>query len=391
MSSDAIVSSIANRMNVPKSELLDPTSSDSAVKQALAESHVIQETKEYFASRGVDVSKFGGGGGIREISVARSDVLVLVKNFPFGTTKSEIEEMFREYGELGTILMPPSATIAIVEFVEPSDAKRAFSKLAYRRFKDTVLYLEKAPEGLLSGLTEKTAFAEDVTEETITAEDDADDAPSATLFVKNLSFNTTQESLAGVFGGQQGFRSALVRRKPDPKRPGQTLSMGFGFVEFSNPKEAVSAMKALQGLMVDGHALQLKISDRETSSDVKAEKKSSATSKVIIKNLPFQINKRELRTLLAAHGSLKSVRMPKKFDNTTRGFAFAEFTTPHEAQIALKTLSDVHLLGRRLVLEYASTGNAEEELEKMQWKVRKNWNAEQSFSNRLGRRQLELD
>ncbi len=49
-----MVSSIADRFKVPKADILDPGSNDAAVKLALAETHIIQETKKYLE----DVSIF---------------------------------------------------------------------------------------------------------------------------------------------------------------------------------------------------------------------------------------------------------------------------------------------------------------------------------------------
>jgi len=42
------MSSVADRLKVSKSELLDPSSNNAAVRLALAETHVIAETKKYF-------------------------------------------------------------------------------------------------------------------------------------------------------------------------------------------------------------------------------------------------------------------------------------------------------------------------------------------------------
>jgi multiple RNA-binding domain-containing protein 1 len=68
--------------------------------------------------------------------------------------------------------------------------------------------------------------------------------------------------------------------------------------------------------------------------------------------------------------------VPKKFDNSARGFAFAEFVTAREAENAIEALKDTHLLGRRLVIEFAAEDavDAEEEIEKMQKKVGKQVN-----------------
>lgn len=57
--------------------------------------------------------------------------------------------------------------------------------------------------------------------------------------------------------------------------------------------------------------------------------------------------------------------------NNRRGFAFAEFESPREAENCIRSLKDTHLLGRKLVLDYAEAEaiDAEEEIAKMQKKI----------------------
>jgi multiple RNA-binding domain-containing protein 1 len=50
--------------------------------------------------------------------------------------------------------------------------------------------------------------------------------------------------------------------------------------------------------------------------------------------------------------------LPKRFDRRSRGFAFLEFVTRHEAENAYNALKHTHLLGRHLVLEWAEEGEA---------------------------------
>lgn len=71
-------------------------------------------------------------------------------------------------------------------------------------------------------------------------------ADTATLFVKNLNFSTNEETLCNIFQNVDGFRSARIKYKNDPKNPGKKLSMGFGFVEFNNKDAAMKALKTLQ-------------------------------------------------------------------------------------------------------------------------------------------------
>lgn len=69
----------------------------------------------------------------------------------------------------------------------------------------------------------------------------------------------------------------------------------------------------------------------------------------------------------SAHGHLKSVRLPKKFDSRTRGFAFLDFVSRHEAESAYAALLHTHLLGRHLVLEWAE--EAEQDLDVLRKKA----------------------
>jgi len=56
-----------------------------------------------------------------------------VKNLPARTKASELEAVFSPYGTLGRVLIPPSGVTALVEFLAPTEARSAFTKLAYRK------------------------------------------------------------------------------------------------------------------------------------------------------------------------------------------------------------------------------------------------------------------
>jgi multiple RNA-binding domain-containing protein 1 len=381
MSQDAVNSSMADRLGVSKSELLDPTSVDAGVKQAIAETSIIQETKAYFANNGVDLNAFKK----RE----RGDTTILVKNFPYGMSIDQLKKMFEEFGQILRVLMPPSGTIAIVEFAQAPQARAAFASLAYRRMQNSVLFLEKAPKGLFTNVSVSDTSLAPKARGSIEPKPSAADllereaeitvADTSTLFVRNLDFSTTSVRLIEVFKPLDGFMSARVNTKTDPKKPGQVLSMGFGFVEFRSKTQAQAALKAMDGYNLDGHKLIIKASNKgldaaeERRKEDQAKKLAGKRTKIIIKNLPFEASKKDVRALFGTYGQLRSVRVPKKFDHSARGFAFADFVSAREAENALEALRDTHLLGRRLVLEFAveDTVDAEEEIKKMQKKVGK--------------------
>lgn len=83
--------------------------------------------------------------------------------------------------------------------------------------------------------------------------------PDTTLFVKNLNFSTTDETLRQHFASCGAIFSATVARKKDPKNPGQLLSMGYGFVQFCTRNSTTTALKELQNSKLDDHVIELKV------------------------------------------------------------------------------------------------------------------------------------
>src|SRR5262245_323279 len=73
------------------------------------------------------------------------------------------------------------------------------------------------------------------------------------LFVGNLSFDSSEASLTAVFS-QDGRRVSSVSIVTD-RDSGR--SRGFAFVEMENDADAASAIKALDGVQVDGRALRV--------------------------------------------------------------------------------------------------------------------------------------
>ncbi|KZT68334.1 RNA-binding domain-containing protein [Daedalea quercina L-15889] len=371
MNADAVASSIADRMNVPKSEILNPESDNAAVKLALAETHIINETKSFLEQHGVVLES------LASTRAQRSDTVILVKNIPYGTSAETLRTMFGSHGELRRVLVPPAGTLAVVEYEHAADAKTAFRALAYRRLGNSIMYLEKAPLGMFAEGAPTDGASEPVVAAavkpvaapvSIDAVVDASDAAAAepplsagtTLFAKNLAFSTTTEGLVTALRHLPGFAFARVQAKVDPARPNVRLSMGYGFVGFKTKDEAKRGLKSLEGFVLDGHVLTVKWAGRGADETEGEEAKGRPKgSKMIVKNLPFEATKKDLQQLFGSHAQLKSVRLPRKFDKRTRGFAFLEFVSPHEAARAYAALRHTHLLGRHLVLEWAEDGAAD--------------------------------
>lgn len=376
---DATVGSLAERMGVKRGEIMDKENGNMAVRLAIGETMLVKENKDFFAREGVDlnaiegalVKKAGESGVVaKNKKIERSSTVILVKNLPHTTDEDELAQLFRKHGEIGRFLLPPSKTLALVEFFEPSEARKAFRSLAYKKYQHVPLYLEWAPVKVFTKPSSAASSGQSGEQKGIKrtadgvvpdlldgADDGTTEASNNTICVKNLNFATTESALEKLFRQCGSVRKVTVARRKDPKRG--MLSMGFGFVEFSTAKQAEQAIEKLQSTVLDGHALNLKISHKTVgaSNGKRAAPtdgdKGSRKSKIIVRNVAFEATTSEIRELFSAFGQLKRVRMPKKFDGSHRGFAFVEFLTEQEAQSAFSALASSHLYGRHLVLEWA--------------------------------------
>ncbi|XP_023814266.1 probable RNA-binding protein 19 isoform X2 [Oryzias latipes] len=373
LGTNAVADAIAEKYNTTKSQVLDHESKGSlAVRMALGETQIVQETRQFLLENSVSLDSFS------QAAAARSTTVILVKNLPAGVTTSELEELFSPHGSLGRVLLPPSGLTAIIEFLEPTEAKRAFTRLAYSKFHHVPLYLEWAPVGVFVADQQKTVSNK---EETVKEkkdlekeeEDEEEDAvPGSTLFIKNLSFITTEEKLQETFSKCGKVKFCSISKKKD--KSGKLLSMGYGFVQYQSAEGAQKALRQLQHCSVDDHKLELKISDKatratETSRKKKQAEKKQTGSKILVRNVPFQATVREIRELFCTFGELKTVRLPKKAagSGNHRGFGFVDFITKQDAKKAFAALChSTHLYGRRLVLEWA---DAEETVEALRRKT----------------------
>jgi multiple RNA-binding domain-containing protein 1 len=260
--------------------------------------------------------------------------------------------------------------------------------LAYRRYQSVPLYLEWAPAAALRLPQKGSAQVPNLkgnVASTNVQDADAEDITTATrtLFVKNLCFSTSEETIRSVFERAGRVRSVKMPKKHDGGKKG-----GFCFVEFTEARMVESALKDMQGVVVDGRALEVQRQEARSapliaSSSKKKQAKTTATrTKVVVRNVAFQASAVELRELFANFGSLKSVRMPKKMDGQHRGFAFIDFQSAHEAEEAMNRLKNTHLYGRHLVIEWVEDGDDRDQVSDLRISATKDLQSSQQGSKK---------
>ena len=391
MRQDTVLSAVAAMYGVDKGDLLSTETEDVAVRVALGEAQVIANTKKELGDVGVNVHALESAAASREnVKIARSQHSILIKNLPYESEESDLREMCEKFGTLSHMVLPSTRTIAIAEFLESNEARRAFQGLAYKRYRHVPLYVEWAPKDIFK-TSKKNELGDDdddddddrttkFNKETSSKDDDVEEDPeekSKVLFVKNIDFATTDESFLQFFenlckragGKNRRLVSAKIARKPNSDKSKSLLSKGFGFVEFESHETASICSKLVStGIgKLDGKVLSIELSRQKMSREAveddntnalmmkkksKIPKGKSAT-KLVLRNVAFEATKRDVQLLFNPFGVLKSVRVPKKFDGSHRGFAFIEYTTQREATDAMEALGNAHWYGRKCVSERA--------------------------------------
>lgn len=225
---NAVADVMSEQKNVEKSKLLTEHDRKNplAVRMALGDASIVEQTRKFLISNGIELDSFDNP------QTARSRNVMIVKNLPSSTNKFELNELFERYGKISQIIMPPKGLTAIVEMEEAVDAKIAFKKIAYSRFKDTILYLEWAPINVFREKSLEDQEQKDTKQ--------LQEAQTGTkILVKNIPFEATPLELRKIFAAHGELNFVRIPKKLDGQH------RGFGFVDFLVKEDALRAFQSL--------------------------------------------------------------------------------------------------------------------------------------------------
>lgn len=225
---NALADVVSDMKGIEKSELLTKHSNKDplAVRMALGDAHVVDEMRKFLVSNGIELDSFDNP------QAPRSKTVIIVKNLPASTDKTELSQLFELHGRVSRVIIPPNGLTAIIEFEESVDAKLAFKRLAYYKFKDSVLYLEWAPINVFreKSLDEQERSDVKQLEELQTG---------SKILVKNIPFEATQKELKKIFASYGELNFVRIPKKIDGQH------RGFGFVDFLTKEDALRAFRSL--------------------------------------------------------------------------------------------------------------------------------------------------
>lgn len=177
------------------------------------------------------------------------------------------------------------------------------------------------------------------------------------VYVKNLDPSIDEARLNSLFEKYGKITKAAIMRTNTGS------SRGFGFVNFSDPEEAKTAVAKLSGEEVEGKVLYVgraqKKSEREAElkqrfEQIKLDRLNQYQGlNLYIKNLDDSIDDEKLKAEFASFGTITSSKVMRDEKLNSRGFGFVCFTTPEEATKAVTEMNGRILVSKPIYVALA--------------------------------------
>ena len=175
---------------------------------------------------------------------------------------------------------------------------------------------------------------------------DSSDEAKRTIVISGLPSTTTKSKLKLLcckFGKVEKIEF------PAPSR-GSTTS----FVIFKSIKGAVRSFQKLNRSSFESTVISACLLTKEGRLP---KKKDENKSKLIVRNIAFKCNEKELKSMFEKFGELVGIDLPSKIDDKgrkrMRGFAFVQFTHREQATNAMKELNKTMVHGRPIIIDWA--------------------------------------
>ncbi|XP_052200326.1 33 kDa ribonucleoprotein, chloroplastic-like [Diospyros lotus] len=182
-----------------------------------------------------------------------------VGNLPYSMTSSQLSEIF---GEAGRVV-----SVEIV-YDRVTDRSRGFAFVTMGSVEEAKEAIRMFDGSLVGGRTVKVNFPEvprggerEVMGPKIRSSYQGFIDSPHKIYAGNLAWSLTSQGLREAFADQPGLLSAKVIYDRDSGR-----SRGFGFITFSSAEEVESALRAMNGVEVEGRPLRLNMAEERAPS-----------------------------------------------------------------------------------------------------------------------------
>ncbi|KAM3183289.1 hypothetical protein ACTXT7_010638 [Hymenolepis weldensis] len=149
-------------------------------------------------------------------------------------------------------------------------------------------------------------------------------------YVKNFSADLDDQGLKELFEEFGEIKSACVMKDEGGN------SKGFGFVCFSNTDSAEAAVNAMNNKEINGQKLYVNRAQSKDERQKLLRHQYSQGTNLYVKNLDDTIDDARLKETFSKCGNITSAKVILDQSGISKGFGFVCFSTPEEANEAIK-------------------------------------------------------
>lgn len=307
-----------------------------------------------------DASTVPGSEEERSLVGRNYDKSIFIGNIPFETTAREVSEIFSNDFEVvrADVITRRghSRGMATVEFSTVEDVEQAIAKFDRTQFANREIFVRQ-----------DYPPPEDKREESSRsrAADDEDREPNPEVFVGNLPYNISWQTL------KDEFRSVGSIVRADVLTDRQNKSRGYGTVVYKTTEDAKAAIEKYNGFDFEGRKIVVRYArEAKKAPEPSTGKKNSAftegvvgdgeRSKIIfVGNLPYITTKADLFDLFETVGRVTRAEIQLESRGRASGNAVVEFELEDLAELAITNLNNYNYGGRPLQISFALYPNGD--------------------------------
>lgn len=257
-------------------------------------------------------------------------------------TEATLFEIFNQIGPVASIrvcrdvVTKRSLGYAYINYHDTADGERALADLNYTLIKGRpcrIMWSQRDPSLRRTG--------------------------AGNIFIKNLDPAIDNKDLHDTFSTFGNILSCKIATDDFGN------SKGYGFVHFETPAAAESAIKNVNGMLLNDRKVYVGIHVPRQDRQSKADELKANYTNVYVKNIDTSVTDKEFEDLFAQYGTITSASLSKDAEGNSRGFGFVDFENHEAAVAAVEALDGTDFKEKKLYVGRAQKKyEREEELKK---------------------------